>query len=247
MRFRYMLYVYTHTHIYIYIYSCNSLRPVCCKLRLSFSLRLISRYRLQNLDCFVQTVISWISLTIMTASQLNVHGPLDRYVKLQLAHAPGMPRKFSPPSRIGDPHMHQGTCVTHVPWCMSGSLAGGFLWSRWRKKPSRHSRRMRKSQFYVSGKRPMAHLTYSPGIMHRFAFCFPMMWFGAGWFYPHPCELINWQWDNHTIPTFGNRYLSAIGGGKQRSRLAGWVQLSAVAAQDPWPPRSTASATLCRE
>ena len=49
------------------------------------------------------------------------------------------------------------------------------------------------------------------------------------------------------IPTFGNRYLSAIGGGKQRSRLAGWVQLSAEAAQDPWPPWSTVSATLCRE
>ena len=24
-----------------------------------------------------------------------------------------------------DPGMHQGTCVTHVPWCMSGSLTGG--------------------------------------------------------------------------------------------------------------------------
>ena len=24
-----------------------------------------------------------------------------------------------------DPSMHHGTCVTHVPWCMSGSLAGG--------------------------------------------------------------------------------------------------------------------------
>ena len=34
----------------------------------------------------------------------------------------------------------------------------------------------------------------------------------------------------NTIPTFGNRCLSAIGGGKQRSRLAGWVQLSAEAA-----------------
>ena len=51
----------------------------------------------------------------------------------------------------------------------------------------------------------------------------------------------------YSIPTFGNRYLSAIGGGKQRSRLAGWVQLSAEAADDPWPPRSTVSATLYRE
>ena len=35
------------------------------------------------------------------------------------------------------------------------------------------------------------------------------------------------------IPTFGNRCLSAIGGGKQRPRLAGWVQLSAEAAPGP--------------
>ena len=37
----------------------------------------------------------------------------------------------------------------------------------------------------------------------------------------------------HTIPTFGNRCLSVIGGGKQWSRLAGWVQLSAEAAPGP--------------
>ena len=43
-----------------------------------------------------------------------------------------------------------------------------------------------------------------------------------------------------SIPTFGNRCLSAIGGGKQRSRLAGWVQLSAEAAPGPHgvPPSS---------
>ena len=26
---------------------------------------------------------------------------------------------------VSDPGMHHGTCVTHVPWCMSGSLASG--------------------------------------------------------------------------------------------------------------------------
>ena len=46
------------------------------------------------------------------------------------------------------------TCVTHVPWCMSGSLTSGFHGSRWEKR-SRHSRHMRKPQFHVSGKRPM--------------------------------------------------------------------------------------------
>ena len=62
---------------------------------------------------------------------------------------------FSPPPRVSDPDMHHGTCVTHVPWCMSGSLTSGFLCGRWREKRSRHSRRMRNPQFYVSGKRPM--------------------------------------------------------------------------------------------
>ena len=57
-----------------------------------------------------------------------------------------------------DPDMHHGTCVTHVPWCMPGSLTSGFLWRRWRVNRSRHSRRMRNPQFYVSGKRPMQHI-----------------------------------------------------------------------------------------
>ena len=45
--------------------------------------------------------------------------------------------------------------VTHVPWCMSGSLTSGFLWSRWRGERSRHSQHMRNPQFNVSRKRPM--------------------------------------------------------------------------------------------
>ena len=43
----------------------------------------------------------------------TVHGPLARYVKLRVAHAPGM----------------------------LGTLTNGSLWSRWRGKRSRHSRR----------------------------------------------------------------------------------------------------------
>ena len=82
--------------------------------------------------------------------------PLARYVQLRVAHALGMPGTFSPPSRVSDPNMHHGTCVTHVPWCMPGSLSSGFIWSRWRGKRSQHSRCIRTPQFYASGKRPMA-------------------------------------------------------------------------------------------
>ena len=49
------------------------------------------------------------------------HRPITRYVKLRVAHAPGMPGTFSPPPRVRDPGMHHTTCVTaHVPWCMPG-------------------------------------------------------------------------------------------------------------------------------
>ena len=51
-----------------------------------------------------------------------------------------------------DPVLHHGACVTHMPWCMSGSLTSGFLWNRWRGK---HTRLMRNPQLYVSGKRPL--------------------------------------------------------------------------------------------
>ena len=42
------------------------------------------------------------------------HGPLTRYAKLRVSHAPGMPGTFSPPQPVSDPDMHHGTCVTHV-------------------------------------------------------------------------------------------------------------------------------------
>ena len=94
--------------------------------------------------------------TFFENTTLNAfHGPLTRYVKLRVAHALGMPGTFSSPSRVDDPDMHHSTCVTHVPWCMLRSLTSWFLRSRWRGKRSRHSRRMRNPQFYVSGKGPM--------------------------------------------------------------------------------------------
>ena len=34
-------------------------------------------------------------------------------------------RRFRREPLVSDPGMHHGTCVTHVPWCMSGSLTCG--------------------------------------------------------------------------------------------------------------------------
>ena len=61
------------------------------------------------------------------SSTIYKHRPLTRYAPLRLAHAPGMlgtfPRhRLQRKPLVSDPGMHHGTCVTHVPWCMSGSL-----------------------------------------------------------------------------------------------------------------------------
>ena len=79
--------------------------------------------------------------------------------------------RFPPPPRFSDPDMHHGTCVTHVPWCMPGSLTNGFLWSERQGKHSRYSRRMRNPQIYVSGKRPMSGLVYReiPSLLQKHA------------------------------------------------------------------------------
>ena len=56
-------------------------------------------------------------------TQTRWHGPLTTYVKLRVAHAPGKPGTFSRHRLQRKPlFSDHGTCVTHVPWCISGSL-----------------------------------------------------------------------------------------------------------------------------
>ena len=53
------------------------------------------------------------------------HGPLTKYVKLLLRREcrERFPRhRLQRKPLVSDPGMHHGTYVTHVPWCMSGSL-----------------------------------------------------------------------------------------------------------------------------
>ena len=77
--------------------------------------------------CLGLSVLRTIIITLVPCN-----GPLTRCVKLWVAYAPGILGMFSstPNSRetaSSRSGMHHGTCVTHVPWCMSGSLtrAGG--------------------------------------------------------------------------------------------------------------------------
>ena len=102
--------------------------------------------------------IVWAAKVLHLSGKRIRHGPLARYVNLRVAHALGMPGTFPLPPWVSDCDMHHGTCMMHVPWCMSGSLTSGLIRSRWRGKRSQHSRRMRNPQFYVSGKRPILYL-----------------------------------------------------------------------------------------
>ena len=110
------------------------------------------------------------------------HGPLARHVTLQIAHAPVKPGTFSPPPRVSDHDMHHGTCVTHVPLCMAGSLTSGFLWSRWWEKRSQLYRRMRSPQFYVSE-----------------AYDVRGLWQISSRWMPHLRKAISTYWDRHKI------------------------------------------------
>ena len=108
-----------------------------------------------------------------------VNWPLARYVKLWVAHAPGMSGTFS--RAVSDSGMHHGTCVTLMAWCMSGSLTNSFFGCRWRGKRFLHSWHMRNPQSFLSGKRPISfcwaikYLPYTPNKKHQVLRC----WKGA--------------------------------------------------------------------
>ena len=84
-------------------------------------------------------------------------GPLARYIKLRVAHALGILGRFP---------RHRGLAI---PTCIMARA------SQWRGKRSRHSRRMRDPQFYVSGKKPMlsTHLIIKLIPHQRFGCCGP--------------------------------------------------------------------------
>ena len=101
------------------------------------------------------------------------NGSITLYVKLWFAHAPGLsgtcfplPISKKTASKISlhaPRHVRDVRAVMHV----------GIANPRWRGKRSRHSRRMHKSQFYVSGKRPMLWTTQAPVSYHKLHFTIP--------------------------------------------------------------------------
>ena len=81
----------------------------------------LRRYRAHD-DVTVMT----LSDSVIPSTALT-DGPLARYAKLWVAHTPECRERFprlwlQRKPLVSDPGMHHGTCVTHVPWCMSRSL-----------------------------------------------------------------------------------------------------------------------------
>ena len=89
---------------------------------------------------------------------VKVNGPLARYVKFRLRMRRECQERFPRPRRLAIP-----TCI-YACWV---SLTSGFLWSRWRGKHSQHSQRMHNPKFYVSGKRPMVHFSWSRSLRYH--------------------------------------------------------------------------------
>ena len=84
---------------------------------------------LSFLRCFLSLIVTWPQVTRLILE----HTPwafyqIRKIVGCACAGNAGnvFPcRRFQRKPLVGDPGMHYGTCVTHVPWCMSGSLTCG--------------------------------------------------------------------------------------------------------------------------
>ena len=80
--------------------------------------QIIMPYRIQKQHCSLRSnvVLSWASYQIREIAVCACAGNAGNV----FPH-----RRFRRRPLVSDPGMHHGTCVTHVPWCMSGSLTCG--------------------------------------------------------------------------------------------------------------------------
>ena len=91
----------------------------------------------QHLHCKVEVTVS---MGLLPDTQ-------NRWLRMRRECRERFPRhRLQRKPLVSDPGLYHGTCVTHVPWCMSGSL------NRGKGIPGACATR---TQFYVSGKRPI--------------------------------------------------------------------------------------------
>ena len=140
--------------IYVKILD-NPQSVICVSIFLHMDIALYTA-RLLPRQNFRQTVKSWHNPYLPLKCKLwaccQIH-------KIMGCACIGNARNVFSPTRVSDPDMHHVTCVTHVSRCIPGSLISGFLWKRCPGILSWHFRRMHNPQFYVSGMRPMPHLS----------------------------------------------------------------------------------------
>ena len=121
---------------------------LCC-----FSMRGMDT-QITHLWAHTATPVDWVNRLCFVVA-VPVQWASYKFVKMQVAHASGMPGTFSPPqtwketiiwrSQHASRHVHHAGVVMHV----------GIANQQWRGKRSQHSQRMLNPQFHVSGKRPM--------------------------------------------------------------------------------------------
>ena len=110
-------------------------------------------------------VLTWtVQLTFVGIGSGN--GPLTRYEKLRVAHAPGMPGTFSPPQRVSDPDIP--TFSAHAqPAILRISGKRSMAWRRkYRHKPLSEPTWMI-TQFTFAGMRHHGPVSISDKLMRR--------------------------------------------------------------------------------
>ena len=133
--------------------KCCSFR---CKCRVYWWLTFVHNDQVKILNSKITSLSDhWKPDLAPTITKWTCQGLLTRYVKLWVAHAPGMSGTFSPPPRVSDPDIHHGTCVTHVRWCMPGSPTSGFVEVGDGEKVPGILGACTTRNFYVFGKRPI--------------------------------------------------------------------------------------------
>ena len=108
-------------HIYEYIYDLSSLNKQ--NINIYRTLISLNALILKNIKSnTTHTIASWPNPKQRASYQIR---------KIAGCACAGNAGKVFPRGRlqrkllVSDPDMHHGTCVTHVPWCMSGSLNRG--------------------------------------------------------------------------------------------------------------------------
>ena len=95
--------------------------------------------------------------------------------------------------RVSDPGMHHGTCVTHLPWCITGSLKHGVG----RNGPGIPGACATRPQFYASGNGPIDDVIWiRDNLLFSDSFKSPKSWLENN-IYPEgipKCGCVAWVW-----------------------------------------------------